>query len=173
MSGIQDACKANMTRGLNVLIVVEHTVKLRVSIRIVSVVLIIVESHEIGGEIDSSKELVGERAETEMDHHGSVGSLEHGLNIIDIVSKLDGVSEDKHPWLSKVCDLRGDRVVSWAGIHDFLTDRDTNLRNGCQATNESHVTNVGKGLAALLSGLVKDDSRVLVNIGSGLPVKGS
>lgn len=92
-----------------------------------SVVLIIVESHEIGGEIDTSEELVGERAETEMDHHGSVSSLEHGLNIVDIVSKLDCISEDEHPGLSNVCDLWSDRVVSWAGIHDLLTDRDTNL----------------------------------------------
>ncbi len=123
MVKVEDATEADITIGLNSLVVVEDSVKLDMRFGIVSVVFVVIESDKVSGVISATEKVVWEGSEPEMNHHSAVGALEHSLDVVDVAGKLDGVSEDEGPGFAIVCDVRRVRVVSGAAnIHYLFSD---------------------------------------------------
>jgi len=93
-----------------------------VSAGVVRVVGIIVELDEVSCVVDTSESLVGNRAHTQVDHHGSLSCRNHLLSFFNIVSELNGISKDIHPGFADIGVLRFNWVISWrTNIHDFLS----------------------------------------------------
>ncbi len=107
---------------------VEHARHLRVSARVVSVVGIIVEADEVGSIVDSAEGLVRERADAQVDLHGSLGVLELSFSLFNVVGELHSISKDKRPGLANICDFRCNGVVrgrNWD--HDLHSHGDSDL----------------------------------------------
>ena len=89
---------------------------------IASVVLIIVKIEEIGCEIHTSEGVIRERTPSTMDLHGSMSCSQHIVYILNVVGKLNSVSQDEHPRLSEIGYLRWVREDSSAvWNHDLLS----------------------------------------------------
>jgi hypothetical protein len=76
-----------------------------------SVVLVIVVVKHVRCEIHTTEGLVGQGSPSQVNHHGAISVRNRVLNVIDIVRKLDSVSEDEHPGLAEVSHFRLNRVV--------------------------------------------------------------
>jgi hypothetical protein len=127
--GSDDVGKAGVIRCLHVLVKEEDSIELGVShVVVVSVVFVVVEIQEVVGVVHASEGVVGEGSPATVNLHSSLGASKVVVNINNVVRELDGITKDKHPWLSEIAHLGRLRVD--AGIvdnHDFFTCRDSDL----------------------------------------------
>jgi hypothetical protein len=78
--------------------------------------------------VHASEGVVGEGSPATVNLHSSLGASKVVVNINDVVRELDGVTKNKHPWLSEIGNFGRFRVD--AGIvdnHDFFSSSDSNL----------------------------------------------
>lgn len=140
---------------------------------VVGVVFIVEVLEDVGGVVETSEVVVRERADSEVDSHGSPGVGKSLDDLTHVVGELDEISEDEGPGSADVGDLRVGDDVLVSRDPDLLTDGDADLGDTGDTSDESGESDIGEDLAARFRGVVDDDRGELVDGGVGGPVESS
>lgn len=120
MHAFGDAANAEVNGGLDALVIIEDSIKLRMFRTIVSVVLVIIESDEVVCHVTTAEGFVGERSEAKVNHHSSSGILQHRFCLYYVVSELNSISEKEQPGLSEVRNMRLNGPIFWIVNINYL-----------------------------------------------------